>query len=207
VGRSYSLVRVEIEDADQVQGLWLPFHEYPPWPGELGRQPRSGPLPREVQLGDGRRIELVYSRWRDPLPAPMVLDRFVRESHPGGDQVRDFISLVRFEEGDRWSDILEVKSNHPATRGALSFYQSGWDPDYQAYTILGVGNRRGIWAMLGGVCLSIAGMIFAFYIKPAVIRRQSERLRAASRREDEEAWPDGRAETLTEREPVGATHG
>jgi hypothetical protein len=42
----------------------------------------------------------------------------------------------------------------------------------EAHTVLGVGNRNGVGAMLAGVCISIAGMIYAFYVKPAIVRHR-----------------------------------
>jgi hypothetical protein len=40
------------------------------------------------------------------------------------------------------------------------------------YTVLGVGNRHGVLIMLLGCCVSLLGMIYAFYVKPFIKRRK-----------------------------------
>ena len=43
------------------------------------------------------------------------------------------------------------------------------------YTVLGVGNRHGVWVQLAGCVIACLGMIYAFYVKP-LIKRRNERL-------------------------------
>ena len=40
------------------------------------------------------------------------------------------------------------------------------------FTGLGIGNRHGVYVQLLGCCVSVAGMIFAFYVKPVLKRRR-----------------------------------
>ena len=42
-------------------------------------------------------------------------------------------------------------------------------------TVLGVGNRHGVWVQLAGCVIACLGMIYAFYVKP-LIKRRNERL-------------------------------
>ena len=98
-----------------------------------------------------------------------ALDRFIRRTYPGGDRESDYVSLLTFETRDGWSPLVEVRSNHPAQHGDLWYFQAQWDPGSQAHTVLGVGNRRAVNAMLAGVCISIFGMAYAFYVKPALL--------------------------------------
>jgi len=142
-----------------------------------------------VQLPDGRHLELLYSRWRERLPAPVALDRFVLETHPGGDRPSDYISRVRFLDHGNWSNIVEVRSNHPARHGNLWYFQAQYDPQTQSHTVLGVGNRVAVGWMLAGVCLSIAGMLYAFYVKPVLIRRRRADSIATGPREAAEPCP------------------
>ncbi len=81
--------------------------------------------------------------------------------------------------------------NKPVEYGGLSYFQSQWDPPDQArfegdraslglnYTVLGVANRHGVWVMLFGCCVAVAGMIYAFYLKPVIKRRQREAVYAS----------------------------
>lgn len=193
VGANASMLRVEVQDGDSVQSVWLPFNPYPFPSGSYAYPQRFPPYgsyaPRTLSLSDGRRIELLYSRQRRPLPAPIALERFVLETHPGGQRERDFISVVRYRQGGEWSEPREIRSNQPAQYGGLWFFQAEWDPNAEAVTVLGVGNRQGIGTMLTGVVLSILGMIYAFYVKPVLLRRRSRRAAGA---------PPGRPATIAQ---------
>jgi hypothetical protein len=163
--------------------LWLPFHDWPvadPAEG-LGRIDFR---PTAIPAGDGRRVEMIFSRRRLALPDPVVLEDFVLESHVGGFtgsnlSVRNWTSVVRFQEGGEPGPPKQVSVNSPAEHGGFWYFQAQWDPprpqDGYAglnYTVLGVGNRVGVNAMLAGCCLSVLGMIYAFYVKPVIKRRK-----------------------------------
>ena len=68
------------------------------------------------------------------------------------------------------------------------------------YTGLGVGNRNGVYVQLAGCCIAVAGMIFAFYVKPMIKRRRYEQARAQTTRsmaeEGIEATPPAMPETV-----------
>ena len=56
--------------------------------------------------------------------------------------------------------------------------------------MLGVGNRHGVNIMLLGCCVSVLGMIYAFYVKPFIKRQQRQAVyaqAAAERRETGDA--------------------
>jgi len=184
-GEYYSLAQIEIEN----ERLWLPFHEY----ALDGPQYRyNGKLryePTVVTLSSGAQVEVIFSRQRRTLPAPVALDDFTLKSHVGGftgatPSIRDWISRVTFHTDEGPSDQLEIKTNHPASFEGLSFYQARWDPPGEtgggfAFTGLGVGSRDGVHAMLASSCLSVAGMIYVFYVKPSIQRKRVERALAA----------------------------
>lgn len=181
--QTFSQARVEVRQGDWSEKVWLRFHDFA-FPNVQRAQPRRFMYsPTVVQLPDGRRMELLYSRWREKLPAPVALDRFVLKTYPGGDQPSDYVSRIRFFEQGDWSGVTEVRSNHPVQHGHLWYFQSQYDPQTQSHTVLGVGNRVAVGWMLAGVCLSIAGMLYAFYIKPVLIRRRQQRGGAAARRD------------------------
>jgi hypothetical protein len=138
-----------------------------------------GFYPRRVTLPSGRQVELLYSRETLKLPAPVALEEFQLEVYPGGEKERDYKSLVRFHENGRWSEIEEVHSNNPTEHDGWWYFQSTWDPpDERAgyagmnYTGLGVGNRHGVGTMLLGSVLTVLGTLWAFYVKPVILRRR-----------------------------------
>ena len=81
----------------------------------------------------------------------------------------------------------DVSVNNPQEEDGFWFFQSQWDPPDQArfqgdvasmglnYTVLGVGNRHGVWIQLAGGTLMVLGMLYAFYVKPVLIRRRQDR--------------------------------
>jgi hypothetical protein len=177
--------------------VWLPFNQYLPDDPQdaLSRYPLR---PTVVRLADGRALELAYGRQRRPLPRPVVLDDFNLLEHVGGYTgstltIRDWVSMVSFGAGDAWSEPRPVRVNQPVEDGGYWYFQAQWDPPDPErrsrglnYTVLGVGNRNGVNIMLAGCCLAVAGMIYAFYVKPFIKRRTR---RAAQQRRAEPAGP------------------
>ena len=175
---------------------WVPFNR---WVFEAPeRVLRRSPFePRTVRLADGREVEILFSRQRVPLGTKISLEEFVLTAHVGGftgrqGTIRDYMSLVRFKDEDdaSWSTPVEVSVNDPIEHDGLWFFQAQWDPPDTDpaegqrpsaglnYTVLGVGNRNGVYTQLFGCCVSVLGMIYAFYVKPVIKRRRQEEVLA-----------------------------
>jgi hypothetical protein len=175
-----------------VGSRWIRYHPYVfDSPREVLR--RFPYQPEIVTLSDGRKIEVMFSRQRLPLPAEIALEEFVLTTHIGGftgemGSIRDYTSRVRFRSDDapEWTEPAPVSMNAPLEHAGLAYFQSQWDPPDQPrfegdmgsrglnYTVLGVGNRNGVWTMLWGCIISVIGMCYAFYVKPVIKRRQRE---------------------------------
>jgi len=177
----YSMIRVAIPSQAGSVSTWLPFHQYPvESPKELVR--RFQYKPTTIQLPSGKIIEMMYSRRSAPLPAPVALERFEIDSHIGGftgstSSILNWRSIVTFLDGNETE--LAVSVNDPKSFGEFWFFQSQWDPPDSAssglnYTVLGVGNRHGVFTMLFGCCLTVAGMLWAFYVKPMIKRKRQQ---------------------------------
>ena len=175
---------------------WVPFNR---WVFDAPeRVLRKSPYePRTVRLADGREVEVMFSRQRIPLETEISLEEFVLTAHVGGftgrqGTIRDYMSRVRFkDEGDAsWSEPVSVSVNDPISHDGLWYFQAQWDPPDTAveegeraslglnYTVLGVGNRNGVYTQLLGCCISVLGMIYAFYVKPVIKRRRQEEVLA-----------------------------
>ena len=197
MGNLYSWVRALVPGA---QPTWLQFQKYPFKGAEdlLGRY-RSlyKPTPLRVQdaAGQFKDIEIVFSRRRMKLPEPIALEAFELDTNIGGftgstASIRDYRSILRFFQGDAWSKPVPVSVNKPAENGGLWYFQAQWDPPIEAsingglrssglgYTVLGVGNRNGVHVQLLGCGIAVAGMIYAFYIKPLIKRRRRDKVLA-----------------------------
>ncbi len=193
-GTHFAMVRVE---APGVEPQWLPFHQYAfDGPENLLRRFRFEPS--TLRLADGREVEVIFSRQRLPLPAEIALEEFILTAHVGGftgesGSIRNWTSLIRFRTGEGWTEPQQVSVNDPVAYGGYSYFQSQWDPPDPAreagdrasrglnYTVLGVGNRHGIYTQLAGCTIAVLGMLYAFYVKPVIRRRQIERAAAKAR--------------------------
>lgn len=188
--------------AAAAEGVWLPFHRFA-FDGPERVLRRHPYQPTVVRTADGRDVEMLFSRQRRPLPAPVALDDFRLATHVGGftgetATIRNYTSVIRFDENaaddnprtpttamePTWGAPVEVSVNEPIERDGWWFFQAQWDPPDEAraagqrasaglnYTVLGVGNREGVWVQLAGCIIAVAGMIYAFYVKPMIKRRR-----------------------------------
>jgi hypothetical protein len=177
----YSMVRVTLPTKEGGVSAWLPYHHYAfESTKEAARRFRYNPT--KLRLPNGKIIECMFSRERAALPKPVVLERFEVDSHLGGftgstSSILNWRSIIRFLDGNE--STLAVSVNDPQSYGEYWFFQSQWDPpDGESqglnYTVLGVGNRHGVLQMLLGCCLTVAGMIWAFYVKPMIKRKRQQ---------------------------------
>ncbi len=174
-GSAYSMIQVDAHSGGQAESTWLEYSHYP-------HSSRAGFFPGRLRLADGRQLELLYSREAVVLPTRVALDSFQLETYPGGTRERDYISMIRFEEDGHWGEAQELRSNQPSERDGWWYFQSTWDPPSPQrgyaglnYTGLGVGNRHGVGIMLLGSILVILGSIWAFYVKPRLLRRKGRK--------------------------------
>lgn len=185
-GQQYSLVQVEVSHGETKTRAWLRYSHY-------AHPSRAGYFPQRMAIPGAAPVEVVYSRETRRLPAAVALEDFRLETYPGRDRERDYVSLVRFADGSAtdggWSEVHEVRSNQPAEHGDWWFFQSSWDPPDppsghagMSFTGLGVGNRHGVAVMLLGGLLTVLGSLFAFYVKPFLLRRRIRQIRAAAAR-------------------------
>lgn len=191
-----SMIRVELPGESGSHSDWVAFHSYP-FQNDNHTLRRYGLEPTIFDVPGVGKIEMLFSRQRRPLPSPVVLDDFTMQTHVGGftgatNSVLNWTSQIRFgQTNDAWTDVQSVSVNGPVEHGGFWYFQQAWDPPMGArfqgdrpsqglnYTVLGVGNRRGVMIQLIGCCLSVIGMIYAFYIKPLIKRRQRLHVYAA----------------------------
>ena len=142
----------------------------------------SGDL--QLQLGNAMRT----------LPVDVRLDGFEAVPYAGGDAsgssiMRDFRSTITtFQRGDdEGRPVTETASmNNPAfvaLPGPAWFVpgeswllsQASWDPSDLNSTVLQVGNRPAVGMMLTACLMIFAGLMYAFYAKPIIIRKRKQR--------------------------------
>ena len=177
----YSMIRVAVSSEAKTVSTWLPYHHYPiESTKELVR--RFQYKPTKVTLQDGKHVEMLFSRRSAKLPIPIALKRFEVDSHLGGftgstSSILNWRSIVKFLDGT--GTEMAVSVNDPQSYDDFWFFQSQWDPPDGVsqglnYTVLGVGNRHGVFQMLFGCCITVSGMIWAFYVKPMIKRKRQQ---------------------------------
>lgn len=199
MGNTASWVRVLI-DAPGAEPTWLRYHHYP-FEGTHDLLSRfralHDPVTMRVKARDGswEDVEMIFSRRRMRFPDEIALESFELDTNVGGftgdvASIRDYRSLLRFNENGTWSDPTPVSMNKPVEHGGLWYFQAQWDPPIATsgggvlassglnYTVLGVGNRNGVHVQLTGCIIAVLGMIYAFYIKPVIKRSRQRRVQA-----------------------------
>ncbi len=195
--RAFLDVEITVRRADGTKTTlerWLPFNQYLDSDYEFLRIER-------VEVPEVGSVNLAFGRLRRALPGfGLALKDFKMVPYPGTETPRDYVSTVQVFTGPEdftgaehvtklnhpyiyrrpfeWSDQRNIASNSLAWLGnkivpeQYKFSQAGWDPVNQRFTVLGVGNNPGIYVIAFGAILIGLGIPWAFYVKPAIVRRR-----------------------------------
>ncbi|MGH7214374.1 MAG: hypothetical protein ACREIT_06395 [Tepidisphaeraceae bacterium] len=181
----FQVVQARVSMGDWSQDVLIPYlqdvAERPFWDGPVITPP-----------GTRAKIQLQLGHTRLALPAKITLQKFELVPYPGapasaGAMMRDFKSTLLIEDlrtGDRLTGVAHM--NHPVYFPAglfgkqWLFYQAQWDPDGQKWSVIGVGNRPGVWIMTAGCAMMLMGLLYAFYVKPIMIRRMKAKALATT---------------------------
>lgn len=192
------VVAVRVSMGNWATTVHVPYAQWavtnPGWKGGFVTLPTADGSGRTIQLQLGNRLRpIAPDRWG--RPATVRLDRFELVSYAGGTPTsglqRDFKSYVTITEADGRTREDVAHMNNPIYFGGTpllnlgdtywTLFQAQWDPNGQRFTVLGVGNRPGVWVMTAGSLIMTVGLLYAFYAKPLIIRRMKERALAEAR--------------------------
>ena len=165
--RSTSAIRLKITgrgaQAGWSESQWCVFTSYP----DQGTQPIRIQVPGIDAVWD-----VVYSRARHELGAVLTARRVSATFFPGQRGVESYRSDITMQVNDAAPQPATVSTNQTLAIGRWTLFQSGFDfEEYWRYTVLGVGNRIGIWPMNIGWIIVTIGCLYAFYVKPVLLRR------------------------------------
>jgi hypothetical protein len=185
----FQVVLAKVTSGDWSKVVPVPFTQFVLEPGVPWSEGR-------VQVpGTDVEVQLAFGNEFVPLPAEITLDKFELVHYPGGDErsmiQRDFKSHLTIRDlGTERVTRAMAHMNNPAywppmpravagygfrfpweRAGEWLFFQAAWDAEGQRWTILGIGNRPGMLVMTTGCVMIFLGVIYAFYVKPIVIRR------------------------------------
>ncbi len=172
---AFQVILVRVKTGDWEKTIPVPYQQFAndglQWTGGKLKLPE---INRELQLQLG-------NTWIE-LPARITLDKFELVHYPGGDDrstlQRDFKSTLTIADPQSGKSIHGMAyMNNPVywDGGRWLFFQAAWDVDGQRWTILGVGNRPGMWTMTLGCLMVFVGLMYAFYVKPIIIARNKKK--------------------------------
>lgn len=175
LGRGPSAVRLKLTGRGALAGWrdsqWCLFSSFPIADDAAGPESLAA-TPLTVQTPDGNQWELIYSESAHDLGALLAPGKLSVKLFPGGHSPESWRSDFYVKTGARaeFRPAL-VQTNQTYTVGRWTLFQSGAANDHWNWTILGVGNRHGIWPMAAGCVMIVLGCLYAFYVKPVLKRR------------------------------------
>ena len=134
-----------------------------------------------MDLPGGHWVHLSFSRKAVVLPQPFTVLTTDYETWPGTVVPKDYrceVSLGR----DSYDHADTIALNQPLRMDHLQISQStAWRPSPERPTFIGflVTGRRGVGLIWIGFLLTVAGMPWAFYVKPLLLKRRRRRGGAA----------------------------
>lgn len=175
---SNSVIEVELTNDKWSRRVYVPFVQFASMQGPpLGAEPTKVNVPG---VGD---IQLVLSTTQRDLPSGVKLVNFEAVKYPGAARTfADYRSTLEATTPNNTKPrTLVTQLNAPAEDAGLYYFQAAWDGDENAqpkdrFTVIGVGNRPGIYVMVAGSLLMAVGVMFAFYIKPILLRMKKKQL-------------------------------
>lgn len=204
--RSMSAIRLVLHGRGQHSGWsdtqWCLFSQYPT------TEERS----IQVTLpGESEPWEVVYSRFARDLGVALLPGKLTVTFFPGRESVESWRSDFGVGQADGSIVPAAVYTNETFRAGNWTLFQSGAAKDHWSYTVIGVGNREGIWPMILGCVFITIGCMFAFYVKPILLRRRARQSGTTKKVSGAEAWtapdsgdlPDSRVAARAG-SPVGA---
>ena len=150
VGDFESLVEVTAMHQGKTTSMWVPYSPYPHLPREMGDETSLGmyaPRPIMIDVPGSGRYELMYSKAPMEMPGSIWMTGFDVPRRPGSDEPSEFFCFVGYGD-EKAPQTAKIHMNYPLEWKDTFFFQASWDPQGQALTVLGVGNRPAGYPML-----------------------------------------------------------
>ncbi len=135
---------------------------------------------RRLRLGD-RYADVGYQSPEQALPFRVTLIRFNDESYPGSRMAATYESTVRIDDPERGSFETLISMNHPFHHRGYIFFQSSFVEGRPMMSIFSVARAPGLPLVYLGVVLIASGVVWMFYVKPYLAKRQAALALAARR--------------------------
>jgi ResB-like family len=155
--------------------------------------PQGRSEPEWVLWGEGVRVayggqpaSLAYRSPEAALPFKVTLLKFNNEPYPGSRMASTFESTVRVDDPDQGSFETLISMNHPLHHRGYIFFQSSFVEGRPMMSIFSVARAPGLPLVYLGTGLIAVGIVWMFYVKPWLARRQAAAALAARRAPEKE---------------------
>ena len=136
----------------------------------------------QVRLAYGSQTaSLAYRSPETALPFRVTLLRFNNESYPGSRMASTYESTVRVDDPEEGSFETLISMNHPLHHRGYIFFQSSFVEGRPMMSIFSVARAPGLPLVYLGTTLIGVGIVWMFYVKPWLARRQAARAKEALR--------------------------
>ena len=181
----FQVAKLRLHLGDWSQELVVPFTQaahdklrQDPWRGGFVTLP-GAVAPLQFTLGNTLR----------PLPTRLTLEAFKAEPYAGApdtpssmyENYRSTVTVGGADDSDTRTEVASLNNPIYFDGGRWLFFQASYDPNLpHQWTMLGIGNRPATRVMMVGCVMIVAGLLYAFYVKPVIIRRMKERAIASA---------------------------
>jgi hypothetical protein len=135
---------------------------------------------RRVRFGDGL-ASLGYRSSEAILPFRVTLLKFSDESYPGSRMAATYESTVRVDDPETGSFETLISMNHPLHHRGYIFFQSSFVEGRPMMSIFSVARAPGLPLVYLGTAMIGTGIVWMFYLKPYLAKRQAAAALAAHR--------------------------
>jgi hypothetical protein len=150
--------------------------------------PQGKSEPEWLLWGEGVRVayggqaaSLAYRSPEAALPFKVTLLKFNNEPYPGSRMASTFESTVRVDDPEQGTFEALISMNHPLHHRGYIFFQSSFVEGRPMMSIFSVARAPGLPLVYLGTSLIGVGVVWMFYVKPWLARRQASAALAARR--------------------------
>jgi hypothetical protein len=145
---------------------------------------------RELPFAGGRAM-VAYRAPEVAAPFRVTLLDFNSDKYPGSSMAATYESQVRIDDPEYGVSEHHISMNHPLHYRGYIFFQASFVEGQPMMSIFSVARSPGLPLVYVGVVLITSGVVWMFYVKPYLARRQARLALAAraAREQVDEANP------------------
>jgi hypothetical protein len=128
----------------------------------------------EIEIKEGAAVEKQFLSSAHEQPLYLPGEQYALALAPKSDEVKAYRSKLAVFKDDQ--KVLEktIRVNDPLHYGGYNFYQSNFKKEDPTYSGISVVRDPGLIVVWIGLVMVSIGMIFIYYVKPALVQRRKD---------------------------------